>query len=76
MRSWLDFHIDAGDKVLEEHLAKDPKNALYIYKKTQNELLYFVKQYILDEIIKHIKEQSVGPIFSIQADEVTDISNR
>ena len=25
-RSLLAFHIDAGNKVLEEHLAKDPKN--------------------------------------------------
>ena len=45
-RSLLDFHIDAGDKVLEEHLAKDPKNASYISKTTQNELLDCVKKYI------------------------------
>ena len=30
----------------------------------------------MDEIIKEIKEQPVGPMFSIQADEVTDISNK
>ena len=75
-RSLLDFRIDAGDKVLEEHLAKDPKNASYISKTTQKELLDCVKKYILDEIIKEIKEQPVGPMFSIQADEVTDISNK
>ena len=72
-RSLLDFRIDAGDKVREEHLAKDPKNASYISKTTQNELLDCLKKYILDEIIKEIKEQ---PMFSIQADEVTDISHK
>ena len=72
LRSLLYFRIDTGDKVLEEHLTKYPNNVSYISKTTQTELLYCLKKYILDKIIKDIREQSVGPMFSSQADEVTD----
>ena len=75
-RSLIHFSINAGDKVLEEYLAKDPKNTSYISKTTPTELLDCVNKYTLDEIIKDMKERAVGPIFSIQADEVTDISNK
>ena len=34
-----------------------------------------MKDYIQCVIIDEVKEQSIGPKFSIQADEVTDISN-
>ena len=33
------FQIDSGDSILEEHLRNCPKNATYVSKTTQNELL-------------------------------------
>ena len=75
-KSLLDFRINTIDNVLEEHLTKEAKNASYISKKTQNKLLDCVKKYILDGIFKEINEQPVGPMLSIKADEVTDISNK
>ena len=35
----LNFRVRAGDKVLEEHLKNGPKNASYISKNSQNELI-------------------------------------
>ena len=43
---------------------------------TQNELLECIRQYVQDKIIDEIKTQSIGPKFSIQADEVIDMSNK
>ena len=72
----LDFRIDAGDTDLKEHMETCSKNASYISKTTQNELLVCIKEYIQDVIISEIGSQKIGPKFGIQADEVTDISNR
>ena len=44
--------------------------------KTQNELLDCIKEYIQEQIIYEIKSQAIGAKFSIQADKVTDVSNR
>ena len=39
-------------------------------------VLECIRQYIQDQIIDEIKAQSIGPKFNIQADEVTDMSNK
>ena len=75
-KNLLDFRIDAGDTDLKEHMETCSKNASYISKTTQNELLDCIKEYIQDVIISEIGSQKIGPKFGIQADEVTDISNR
>ena len=49
------------------------KNAPYISKTTQNELLECIRQYVQDQVIHEIKAQSIGPKLSVQADEVTDM---
>ena len=51
------------------------KNASYISKTTQNELLECIKEYVQDVIVSEISSQEIGSKYSIQADEVTDISN-
>ena len=52
------------------------KKASYISKTTPNELLECIRQYVQDQIIDEIKAQSIGPKFNVQADEVTDMSNK
>ena len=52
------------------------QKASYIPKTTQDELLECIRQYAEDQIIDEIKAQSVGPKFSVQADEITDMSSR
>ena len=61
--------------MLQEHLEMCCKKASYTSETTQNECLECIRQYIQDKIIVNIKTQSIGPKFSIQADEVTDMSN-
>ena len=60
---------------LKEHLETCNKNASYISKTTQNELLECIKEYIHDVIISELRSQKIGPKFGIQTDKVTDISN-
>ena len=74
-KNLLDFRIDAGDIALKEHLETSRKNASYISKTTQNQLLDCVKEYVEAVIISEIREQNISAKFAILADEVTDISN-
>ena len=74
-KSLLDFQVDARDIHLKEHLETCARNASYISKTTQNQLLECIKEYVQDVIVTEICSQEIGAKFSIQADEVTDISN-
>ena len=67
--------MDAGDIYLKEHLETCAKNASYISKTTQNELLECIKEYIHNIIVDEISSQEIGSKYGIQADEVTDVSN-
>jgi len=44
----LNFRVDAGDKILEDHLKNAPANATYISKETQNELIVCCGEVIED----------------------------
>ena len=48
---------------------------LHLHNHT-NELLECIRQYVQDQIIDEIKAQSIGPKFSVQADEGTDKSSK
>ena len=72
----LDICVNAGDQVLQEHLEMCSKKVSYIPKTKQNELLESTRHYVQDQIIDEIKAQSIGPKFSVQADDVTDMSNK
>ena len=52
------------------------QKASYISNTTQNELLECIRQYVQDQVIDEIKAQSIGPKFSAQAGEVSDMSNK
>ena len=68
----LNFRVDAGDKILEDHLKNAPANATYISKETQNELIVCCGEVIEDELKSEMKQANY---FSVLADEATDCSN-
>ena len=74
-KALIDFCIEAGDQDLQHHLETCQKNATYISKTSQNELLVCVKEHIQGEIVKEIKNQDLGVNFAVLADEVSDVSN-
>ena len=68
----LDFRIDSGDKVLENHFRNAPRNATYRSKTVQSELIECCGKHIRSTIIQRIKDAS---FYSILADEAQDVSN-
>ncbi|XP_065671304.1 52 kDa repressor of the inhibitor of the protein kinase-like [Hydra vulgaris] len=69
----LHFRVKAGDKVLEDHLKYHQRNASYISKTSQNQLVRCCGEVITDTIIAEIKNSKY---FSIIADEASDSSNK
>ena len=61
------------DTELGNHLETCSKNASYISKTFQNELIYCCGKFIKDALIKDIKESK---FLSILADEASDCSNQ
>ena len=69
----LGYRVRGGDTELENHLKTCSKNASYISKTSQNELICCCGKFIKDSLIKDIKESK---FFSILADEASDCSNQ
>ena len=69
----LNMRVRAGEVVLGEHLKTCPKNASYISKTSQNELIKCCGQVITEEIITEVKQNK---FFTIIADEAADCSNK
>ena len=69
----LNYRVHGGDEVLAEHLKKCPKNATYISKTTQNDLIKCCGDFILDTITSEVKKNK---FFTILADEASDCSNK
>ena len=76
LRSLINFRIDAGDTIVENRRNSCSKTATYISKATQNELLLCIKDFIQSKIVNEVKNQSIGPLYGIMGDEVTDTSNK
>lgn len=68
----VDFRVDAGDKILEAHLQSAPNNATYTSSVIQNQLIHILGDYIRNIIIDGVIK---SPLFSVIADEVTDVAN-
>ena len=68
-RALISYTVEAGDEQLGEHLKKAPKNASYVSKTTQNEILSLSTDLIKERIVFMAKEASY---YSIIADETTD----
>ena len=69
----LNFRVRSGDSKLEEHLKNSAKNAKYISKEIQNDLISCCGEVILEKIISEVKHSKY---FSIIADEAADSSNK
>ena len=69
----LAFRVDAGDAVLKEHLATAGKNATYISKTSQNELIGLCGNMISDRIVEDVVK---AKYFSVLCDETTDSSHQ
>ena len=67
----LNFRVDSGDKVLEEHFENAPRNATYRSKTIQNEMIASCGKYVRNFIITEIKN---ARFFSLIADEASDSS--
>ena len=65
--------IRGGDKVLEQHLKNCSRNASYISKTSQNDLVSCCGQFIAELVVRKIKENK---FFSVLADEASDCSNQ
>ena len=66
---------ESGDHTLQQHLATCARNATYVSKTSQNQLLDCMKEFIQSKIVSNVKNQAVGALYGIMADEVTDVGN-
>ena len=69
----LNYRVRGGDKDLGKHLESYSKNASYISKTTQNELIECCGQIIKESLLQDIKESQY---YSVIADEASDTSNK
>ena len=69
----LDFRIDSGDHVLEEHFKTAAKNATYTSKTVQNELISCCGELITNTLCEEVRDSK---FFSVLADEAQDCSNK
>ena len=69
----LNFRVRSGDSVLKNHIETSSKNASYISKSTQNDLISCCGTVITQHIVEGVK---VAKFFSIIADEACDSSNK
>ena len=69
----LEFRIDSGDQTLKHHLETAPRNATYISKTIQNEMITTVGAIIVNNLSQEIRDSKY---FSIMSDEAADISNK
>ncbi|XP_018496236.1 52 kDa repressor of the inhibitor of the protein kinase-like [Galendromus occidentalis] len=69
-RALLRYRLDAGDSLLEEHLANPKRNATYISGKFQNEIIRATGRLIRKKIVNEVRD---AKFFSILADETRDL---
>lgn len=70
-RNLLRFRVDAGDIDLRNHLNTAPKNATYVSKTIQNDIIECCGDIIQAKIVEKVKRNKY---FSILVDETTDVS--
>ena len=72
-RALLDFRVDAGDTLLDQHLTTSARNATYTSSAIQNQIIDVLSDQVRQKIIRKVHQ---AKWFSVIADEVTDISNK
>ena len=70
----LYFQVESGDTVLQEHFETASRNATYVSKTIQNEMITTAGKYIKDQLLS--AEIRASKYFSVIADEATDVSNK
>lgn len=70
----LQYRINAGDSELQHHIQNGPKNATYVSKTTQNEIISIIGEKIQRQIVQECV--TAGGFFSLSADEVRDVGNQ
>jgi len=68
----LMFRIDADDLELRKHLESAPKNATFVSKTVQNDLINKFGLIITNKIVNEIKDCG---FFSILCDETSDLAH-
>ncbi|XP_066924627.1 52 kDa repressor of the inhibitor of the protein kinase-like [Clytia hemisphaerica] len=71
--SILKLVLQFAPPALKELVMKCPKNATYKSKTIQNQIIDVIKSYIQGKIVEKIK---IKRVFSVLADEATDVSNK
>ena len=69
----LEFRIDSGDQTLKLYLKTALRNASFISKTIQNEMITTVGVIIENNLSQEIRDSKY---FSIMSDEAADISNK
>ena len=69
----LEFRIDSGDQTLKHYLKTALRNASFISKTIQNEMITTVGAIIVNNLSQEIRDSKY---FSIMSDEAADISNK
>ncbi|XP_065664591.1 52 kDa repressor of the inhibitor of the protein kinase-like [Hydra vulgaris] len=69
----LNYRVRGGDTELENHLKNHKKNASYLSKTMQNEIIFCCGEIISVKIVSNIK---TAKFFSILSDEAIDVSNK
>jgi hypothetical protein len=72
-RALLKYRIDGGDLILRQHLDNAVKNATYISKTTQNDIITTTGNIIRNKIIERVRN---AKFFSVLVDETTDLSKQ
>lgn len=70
-RALINYRIDGGDGVLGKHIESCGKNASYMSKTTQNELIVCCGEVVSQKIFDKVKKSH---FFTIIADETSDVS--
>ena len=70
----LSLMMESGDSTLREHLNSCAKHCTMTSSVSQNDLMDCIKLVIQSHIVKEINSQSIGPLYSISADEVPDVA--
>lgn len=69
--SLLDL-LASSDDLLHEHIAKSPRNRLYVTKSSQNRIIELIAEQIAENVVAQVKK---ADLYSIMIDECGDRSN-
>ena len=72
-RAFLAFRVDAGDNVLRQHLNTTGKNATYISKTIQSQLIRLCGDVVSEHIVQDVRR---AKYFIIQCDKTTEASHQ